>query len=232
MNRRDFLAITAGSTIGLRLSNLGQSNPNDLLVPSDVPDEFGFRIMWYVPVRPIDPATYRLKISGLLEKPQSFTLAQLRRFPQENQTSRMKCVQCWSSRATWGGFRFGHLLETVKPLKAAKAVRIDCADKWYEYMSLEEMLSPRVLLTLDMEGKPLASRHGAPLRLIDPSKYGYKSAKLITSIEFVDEGKGSMACDLGPYYSPSGEILPGYDHPLDLGGKIRKKIKGGEITEY
>jgi methionine sulfoxide reductase catalytic subunit len=232
MNRRRFLAAAGASTIDLGLSRLTQANQNELLVPSDVPDEFGFRIMWYVPVRPIDPATYRLKVSGLLEKPQSFTLAQLRRFHQEAQNSRMKCVQCWSSRVTWGGFRFGHLVESVKPLKGAKAIRIDCADRWYEYMSLDEMLSPRVLLSLEIEGKPLPNRHGAPLRLIDPSKYGYKSAKLITSIEFVAEGKGSMACDLGPYYSPSGEILQGYDHPLDLGGKVRKKIKGGEITEY
>ena len=41
-----------------------------------------------------------------------------------------------------------------------------------------------------------------------------------------------MACDIGPYYSPTGEILPGYDTPLDLGGKTKHKIKGGEITEY
>ena len=232
MNRRRFLAATAGSAIGLRLRTLAQSNPNDLLVPSDVPDEFGFRIMWYVPVRPIDPASYRLKITGLVEKPQALTLEQLRRLPQESQNSRLKCVQCWSSRAKWGGFRFGHLMEGVKPLKSAKAIRIDCADKWYEYLSLEEVLSPRVLCCLDMEGKPLTNRHGAPLRFIDPSKYGYKSAKLVTSIEFVAEGKGSMACDLGPYYSPTGEILSGYDHPLDLGGKTRKRISGGEITEY
>jgi methionine sulfoxide reductase catalytic subunit len=232
MHRRHFLAVTGGSAIGLGLERLAQANQADILVPSDLPDEFGFRIMWYVPVRPLDPATYRLNIRGLVEKAQSLSLAQLRRFPQETQNSRMKCVQCWSSRATWGGFRFRHLMESVKPLKSAKAVRIDCADKWYEYMSLEEMLSPRVLLVLDMAGKPLTGQHGAPLRLIDPSKYGYKSAKLITSIEFVNEGKGSMACDFGPYYSPSGEILAGYDHPLDLGGKIRKKITGGEITEY
>jgi hypothetical protein len=99
-------------------------------------------------------------------------------------------------------------------------------------MSLDEMLSPRVLMTLDMEGEPLPDKHGAPLRLIDPAKYGYKSAKLITSIEFVAEGKGSMACDIGPYYSPDGAILAGYDHPLDLGANVRKKIRGGEITEY
>jgi hypothetical protein len=68
--------------------------------------------------------------------------------------------------------------------------------------------------------------------LIDPARYGYKSAKLITSITFVEEGKGSMACDIGPYYSPTGEILAGYDNPQDIPGKPRRKIKGGEITEY
>jgi DMSO/TMAO reductase YedYZ molybdopterin-dependent catalytic subunit len=78
----------------------------------------------------------------------------------------------------------------------------------------------------------LADRHGTPLRLIDPARYGYKSAKLITSIEFTEEGKGSMACDIGPYYTPGGEIQSGYDTPLDLGGQTKRKIKGGEITDY
>jgi DMSO/TMAO reductase YedYZ molybdopterin-dependent catalytic subunit len=122
-------------------------------------------------------------------------------------------------------------VELVKPMRTARAIRIDCADKWYEYMSIEDMLSPRVLMVLDMGGRPLADRHGAPLRLLDPRRYGYKSAKLITSIEFVAEGKGSMACDLGPYYSPDGLVQPGYDQPLDLGG-ARRRIRGGEIAEY
>ena len=120
----------------------------------------------------------------------------------------------------------------AKPKKTAKAVRIDCADKWYEYFTIEDLLKPRVMMVLGLAGQPLPDRHGAPLRLIDPSRYGYKSAKLITSIQFVEQGKGSMACDIGPYYSPNGEILPGYDTPLDLGGKTKRKIKGGEITEY
>ncbi len=228
MDRRRFLAAVAGTAAGLPAAE----NKTKLLLPTDQPDQYGFRIMWYSPVAPIDPQAYRLKISGLVERPQSLSIEQLRRYPAVTQSSRMKCVQCWSSRATWGGFRFGHLLETVKPLKTAKAIRIDCADKWYEYMSLQDMLSPRVLVTLDLEGRPLPDRHGAPLRLIDPSRYGYKSAKLITSIQFVAEGKGSMACDLGPYYSPGGEIQGGYDHPLDLGPTARKKINGGEITDY
>jgi sulfoxide reductase catalytic subunit YedY len=226
MNRRRFLTAAAASALQ------AADSKGKLLLPSDEPDEFGFRLMWYNPVPALDASNYRLKVQGLVENPQLLALADLRRLPQDSQSSRLKCVQCWSARTTWGGFRFAHLLETAKPLKTAKAVRVDCADKWYEYFSIQELLSPRVLLVLDMAGKPLAERHGAPLRLIDPVRYGYKSAKLITSIEFVAEGKGSMACDIGPYYSPSGEIKAGYDHPLDIGPNERRKISGGEITEY
>jgi DMSO/TMAO reductase YedYZ molybdopterin-dependent catalytic subunit len=228
MDRRRFLAAAAGSAARLRAAD----SQGKLLLPSDSPDEFGFRFMWYNPVAPLDAARFQLKVHGLVEKPQSLLLADLRRLPQETQNSRMKCVQCWSSRTAWGGFRFGHLMESVKPLKTARAVRFDCADKWYEYYSLEDVLSPRFLMTLDMAGKPLTDRHGGPLRLIDPARYGYKSAKLVTSVEFVAEGKGSMACDVGPYYTPGGEIKSGYDHPLDLGPNVRRKIGGGEITEY
>jgi DMSO/TMAO reductase YedYZ molybdopterin-dependent catalytic subunit len=228
MNRRTFLAAAAASAAGLEASD----TKRQLLLPSDEPDELGFRLMWYSPVPAIDISRYQLRVHGLVEKPQEFSLAGLNRFPQESQTSRLKCVQCWSARTTWAGFRFGHLVEVVKPLRAAKAVRFDCADKWYEYFSLQDLASPRVLLALSVAGHPLPDRHGAPLRLIDPGRYGYKSAKLITSIEFVVEGKGSMACDIGPYYSPGGEIKAGYDHPLDLGPNERRKIPGGEITGY
>ena len=228
MRRRYFLGALAAATT----ARADEKSRPKILLPTDTPDQFNLRIMWYNPVPPIDQKTWRLEVKGLVERPQGFSVAVLRKFPHVNQSARMKCVQCWSARSTWGGFRFGHLLESVKPLKKAKAIRIDCADKWYEYMSIEEMLSDRVPMSMDLERKPLPDSHGAPLRLLDPRKYGYKSAKLITSITFVEEGKGSMACDIGPYYSPTGEILPGYDHPLDLGAGVRRKIKGGEIKEY
>ncbi len=226
MNRRKFLAAAAAGASKLA------ADDSKILLPSDTPDRYGFRIMWYNPVTPIDKANFRLEVGGLVEKPQKIALARLNAYSQVEQSSRMKCVQCWSGRSTWGGFHFGDLLEDVKPLPTAKAVRFDCHDKWYEYMSLEEMAQPRVLLALRMTGQPLTDQHGAPLRLIDPARYGYKSCKLITKVTFVEEGKGSMACDIGPYYSPDGTILAGYDHPLDLGSNVRKKIKGGEITDY
>jgi sulfoxide reductase catalytic subunit YedY len=223
LNRRSLLALGAASAAAQKPK---------LLLPSDVPDEHHLKLMWYCPVAPIDQKTWRLQMKGLVEKPLALPLAQLRALPQETQSSRMKCVQCWSARATWSGFRFQQLLNLAKPTKRAKAVRVDCADKWYEYFTLADLLQPNVMFVLDLAGMPLPDKHGAPLRLLDPSRYGYKSAKLITAITFVEEGKGSMACDIGPYYSPDGRILAGYDTPLDLGGKTKRKITGGEITDY
>ncbi|HZO57852.1 MAG TPA: molybdopterin-dependent oxidoreductase [Bryobacteraceae bacterium] len=223
---------------------LAAESRRKLLLPSDIPDELGFRIMWSNPVPAPDVSKWQLEVKGLVAKPQSFGLDQLRALPQESQSARMKCVQCWSARTTWSGFRFAALLDLVEPLKTAKAIRLDCADRWYEHMTLQEMANPRVMMVLDMAGQPLTALHGAPLRLLDPSKYGYKSAKIITTITFLEEGKGSMACDVGgPFYSATGEIQAGYDTPLDLMSKearqsrildpkVRRPIKGGEITEY
>ena len=98
MNRRRFLAAAAVSAAGLRADD----GKRKLLLPSDEPDEFGFRLMWYNPVAAIDQATWQLKIHGLVDKPQSLSLAELRKLPQETQNSRMKCVQCWSSRTDVG----------------------------------------------------------------------------------------------------------------------------------
>ena len=226
MNRRKFLA--AAAAVGAT----GAQANEKILLPTDDPDRYGFRIMWYNPPTAIDKENFHLEVGGLVERPQQIALDHLYSYTQVEQNSRMKCVQCWSGRATWGGFRFGDLLEDVKPSAKATAVRFDCHDKWYEYMSLKELASPRVLLALSMAGQPLTDQHGAPLRLIDPARYGYKSCKLITKITFVEKGSGSMACDIGPYYSPDGMILPGYDHPLDLGKDVRKRITGGEITDY
>src|SRR3989442_326430 len=146
MTRRQFFGLAAASATGLRAAE------TKVMLPSDQPDEHGFRLMWYNPIPPIDQKTWRLKIGGLVERAASLSLADLRKLPQESQSSRMKCVQCWSARTEWGGFRFGALLEMVKPKARARAVRVDCADKWYEYFAIHDLQSPRVLLALEMAG--------------------------------------------------------------------------------
>src|ERR1700704_759742 len=132
MNRRRFLLAAGAGSTAIRASE------TKLLLPSDQPDERGFRLMWYNPIPPIDQKTWRLKIGGLVDRPAALSLAGLRELAQESPNSRVKCVQCWSARAEWGGFRFQPLLEMVKPKSAARAVRVDCADKWYEYFTIHE----------------------------------------------------------------------------------------------
>ncbi len=82
-----------------------------------------------------------------------------------------------------------------------------------------------------MGGEPLTPEHGAPLRLVMPFKYGYRSSKLITRLTLTDKGGQGVVADASPYYSPKGDILPGVDHPFDFPGEARK-IRGGEIVEY
>ena len=202
-----------------------------LIIPTDIPDRFKAKVMEFNPVPPIDPARWELEIGGLVGRPLSLRLADIKRLPRVKQSSRMKCVQCWSARIDWEGFRSGELLGLARPRPGANWVRLDCADMYYDYLKMEELLHPRTLFALAMGGEPLTPEHGAPMRLVMPFKYGYKSSKLITRITLTDKGGQGVVADTWPYYSQTGDIEPGYDHPFDFPGQTRK-IKGGEITEY
>src|SRR5579872_6575757 len=105
MNRRYFMTSAAAAALGANGLEGDETRPR-LLLPSDSPDEFNFRLMWYNPVAPLDHASYRLTVKGLVDKPLSLSVADLQHLPHESQNTRMKCVQRWSSRADWGGFRF------------------------------------------------------------------------------------------------------------------------------
>src|SRR5260370_41844244 len=98
MNRRLFMASAVAATL--------RGAETKLLLPSDKPDEYNFRLMWYNPVPPIDQKAYRLQVKGLVEKPMGCSLADLRPFPHESQNSRMKRAQCCSARANAGGVPF------------------------------------------------------------------------------------------------------------------------------
>ena len=157
-------------------------------------------------------------------------LADLDKLPRIAQSSRLKCVQCWSGRVNWEGFRAQELLRLVGAKTDLLWVRVDCADKYYDFVKLEDLLHPRTLFAVGMNGEALSPEHGAPLRLVMPAKYGYKSSKLITKLTFVDKGGMGLVADGWPYYSASGDILPGVDHPFEFPDETRK-IAGGEITD-
>ncbi len=250
MDRRKFIGLAAGGSAAATLGKAGRmlggpapgcpkplppapsnASSGKLIIPTDTPDRFHAKIMEFNPVPALNAATWELEVGGLVRRPLKLKLADLQRLPQIKQSSRMKCVQCWSTRIEWEGFRSKELFRLAHPLPSATHVRFDCGDKYYDYDSLEEMLHPHVLLALRMNGEPLTPEHGAPLRLVIPWKYGYKYVKLITKITFLNHGGEGLVADTWPYYTQGGNIQPGVDHPFDLPGQIRR-IKGGEITDY
>lgn len=202
-----------------------------MIIPTDTPDRFKTKIMEFNPIAAPDPATWELEIGGLVAEQLKLKVDDLERIPKVEQSSRLKCVQCWSARILWHGFRAGELLKQVRPLTTATWVRVDCADLYFDYLKMEELLHPHTLFAVGMNGEPLTPEHGAPLRLVLPFKYGYKSSKLITKITLTDHGGRGAVADTYPYYTESGDIRPGWDHPWDFPGEV-KKIGGGEIVDY
>ena len=203
-----------------------------LILPTDTPDRHHLKVMAFNPVPAPDPRAWELTIGGLVAAPQRLKVADLDRLPHITQSSRLKCVQCWSGRVLWEGFRCGELLKLARPKFEATWVRIDCADRYFDCVSMEDLLHPRTLFAVGMNGEPLSPEHGAPLRLVMPHKYGYRSSKLITRLTLVDTWCQGIVADAWPsYYSPTGHIEAGLDHPFDFPGEPRK-ITGGEILDY
>jgi sulfoxide reductase catalytic subunit YedY len=189
-----------------------------------------YNVRYVNPFESVDHAAWRLEVAGLVESPGRFSLADLLDWPQMEQVSRMKCVECWSFKARWGGFHYQTLAERVRPQPQATHVRLDCADDYWEIVSLEELANPRTVFVLRMNDELLLDEYGAPLRMMFPPKYGYKSAKAVTAVTFTDKGGKGFWSTVGPY-TDHGDIQPGYDHPQDLPDET-KRIGRGEITAY
>lgn len=188
-----------------------------------------FYVQYYKSFKRIKAENWQLKVGGLCENPQNFSLSEIKALPLKEQISRVKCVECWSAKAKWTGFALANLEQVVQPLPQAVGVLFRCADRYVEYLSLKDLHHKRTLLVHTMNDAVLSDEHGFPLRLIIPFKYGYKSPKAILEMVFVGESKKGTWSKIGPY-SVDATILPGYDHPLDR-GKKRRRIFGGEIFD-
>jgi DMSO/TMAO reductase YedYZ molybdopterin-dependent catalytic subunit len=180
-------------------------------LPESAPEILGnrndphYNVRYVNPFPPVDHEAWRLEVTGLVDKPGSFSLEDLLGWPHMEQVSRMKCVEGWSFEARWGGFQYEALAERVVPQSEATHVRFDCADGYWEVVSIEELSAPRVVFVLRMNDELLLDEYGAPLRLMFPAKYGYKSAKAVTTVTFTDEGGAGYWSTVGSY-STHGDI--------------------------
>lgn len=137
----------------------------------------------------IDLATWHLRVEGLVENPFSITFEELKNLPSLEQTRDLDCVEMWSVRKLkWQGVPLKTLIEKAKPSAAAKFLTFHCTGGIYsESLTMQQALSDDVMLAYGVDGKPLEPKHGAPLRLVVPGFWGYKSAKWVERIEFAAE---------------------------------------------
>jgi DMSO/TMAO reductase YedYZ molybdopterin-dependent catalytic subunit len=151
----------------------------------------------------IDPQQWRLKIGGLIEKPLTLTLDELKRFEPMHQFITLSCISNpvggdLIGTTLWTGVSLQQLLPGVRLQAGATHLKIRAADGFYEVVSLETIRSDRrVMLTYAWDGVPLLPEHGFPLRIYIPDIYGMKQPKWIESIEVTDHWEPGFWVDRG-----------------------------------
>lgn len=174
---------------------------------------------------------WNLEVSGLVENPQTFSLDQLvENFTLEERLYRFRCVEAWSMVVPWTGFTLSKLLETVQPTADAKFVRFVSANDpltmpgvdllrgypwpYSEGLRLDEAQNELTLLAMGLYQKPLLTQNGAPIRLMVPWKYGYKSIKSIVKIELTAEEPPTFWNTIAPdEYGFESNVDPDVPHP-------------------
>lgn len=145
----------------------------------------GWRIYTVAATMPtFDPKTYRLRVDGLIQRPLSLALDDLRALPVAQQVSDFRCVTGWTVEdVRWTGVRIRDVLAAAAPLPSGAALSFVSAERPYvDSLTLEQASLPDVMLAWGMDGRPLERPHGAPLRLVMPRMYGYKSVKWVERI--------------------------------------------------
>jgi methionine sulfoxide reductase catalytic subunit len=177
----------------------------------------------------VDP--WSVAVGGLCEKPAAFDLDALARlFPLEERVYRFRCVEAWSMVIPWTGFPLRLLLEKVAPKSDAKFVKFTSANKpdqmpgisrlseypwpYTEGLRMAEAMHDLTLVVTGVYGKPLPKQNGAPIRIIVPWKYGYKSPKSIVKIELTDRQPATLWESLSPVEYPfESNVDPAVPHP-------------------
>jgi methionine sulfoxide reductase catalytic subunit len=181
------------------------------------------------------PRPWTVQVDGLVNKPKTFDIDELMRlFPLEERVYALRCVEAWSMVIPWIGFSLASLLKRVEPNGQAKYVEFTTlldpnqfpAQKpgffgfssldwpYVEGLRLDEAMHPLTLLTVGMYGKVLPNQNGAPVRVVVPWKYGFKSAKSIVRIRLVSEQPKTAWEKAAPQeYGFYSNVNPAVSHP-------------------
>ena len=127
--------------------------------------------------------TWTLTVSGAVQRPGEYKLAQIQALPRMRQNTRHVCVEGWDVIGRFGGARLSDFLNMIGVDTSARFLTVICADDYYESLDMATALHPQTLLCYEMYDQPLTRKHGAPLRLNVPTKVGYKQAKYLTDLK-------------------------------------------------
>jgi sulfoxide reductase catalytic subunit YedY len=173
---------------------------------------------------------WTVSVEGEVKRPKVYDLEELLKLsPQEERTYRMRCVEGWSMVIPWVGYSLAELIKRVEPTGNAKYVEfITLADKaqmpgvasrvldwpYVEGLRLDEAMHPLTLLSFGLYGEVLPNQSGAPVRLVVPWKYGFKSGKSIVKIRFTEKQPQTSWNKAGPQeYGFFSNVNPAVDHP-------------------
>lgn len=126
---------------------------------------------------------WTLTVSGAVQKPGEYTLAQVQSLPRVRQNTRHICVEGWDVIGRFGGARLSDFLNLIGADPTARFITVACADDYYESLDMATARHPQSLMCYEMYNQPLTRAHGAPLRLQIPTKVGYKQAKYLTDFK-------------------------------------------------
>jgi sulfoxide reductase catalytic subunit YedY len=171
-----------------------------------------------------------VEVSGLVKNPKTFGIEDLlKNFQQEERIYRLRCVEAWSMVIPWTGFSLASLLKMVEPTSDAKYVRFETVFRpeempglknrsypwpYQEGLRLDEAMNELAFLATGMYGEPNVPQNGAPIRLVVPWKYGFKSIKSIVKIELVAEMPATLWNQIAPNeYGFYSNVNPDVDHP-------------------
>ena len=228
VGRRVVLGLLGLGTLGIVTGTRTQDAVTSFLAPIQLRDPTGltsllpvgdtfrfYSVTGGVPSR--DAATYRLAVSGLVDHPTTYTLADLQAMPQTDLVRDFQCVTGWRvPQVHWSGVRLSRILERAGVQPSGRALRLTSFDGTYtDSLTLDQARLPDVLVALKMLGTDVAHNHGGPVRLYVAPMYGYKSVKWLSGIEVTDQ------------------VIPGYwEHRgYDVDGFVGRS-NGREIDEH
>lgn len=193
--------------------------------------EFGGTKSIWKAAQALPTETWKVEVSGLVKNPRTYDLDDLqKKFPIEERIYRFRCVEAWAMVVPWMGFPMRLLMADVEPTAQAKFVQFTSfydpkvtKGSWFsqfypwpytEGLRLEEMANELAFFAIGMYGKLLPKQNGAPIRQVMPWKYGFKGAKSIVKIEFVEQQPATFWNTISPNeYGFEANVNPGQPHP-------------------